>query len=69
MYYPEKIKGNKTSVLIIIFMFIMIIPSAIILITTTTNPVYGQPDMTSLNVTELIKLTKYSCKKSSGRGY
>ena len=43
MYYPQKIKGNKTSVFIIIFMLIMIIPtSAIILTNTTTNPVYGQ---------------------------
>ena len=64
MYYPQKIKGNKTSVLIIIFMFIMIIPtSAIILITTTTNPVYGQPDMTSLNVTDSSNLQSIPAKK------
>ena len=64
MYYPQKIKGNKTSVFIIIFMFIMIIPtSAIILITTTTNPVYGQPDMTSLNVTDSSNLQSIPVKK------
>ena len=64
MYYPQKIKGNKTSVLIIIFMFIMIIPtSAIILITTTTNHVYGQPDMTSLNVTDSSNLQSIPAKK------
>jgi hypothetical protein len=45
MYYLPKIKGNKTSIFIIIFMFIMIIPTtAIMLTTTTTNPVYGQQD-------------------------
>ena len=64
MNYPQKIKGNKTSILIIIFMFIMIIPtSAIILITTTTNPVYGQPDMTSLNVTDSSNLQSIPAKK------
>ena len=64
MNYPQKIKGNKTSVLIIIFMFIMIIPtSAIILITTTTNPVYGQPDMTSLNVIDSSNLQSIPAKK------
>ena len=45
-------------------MFIMIIPtSAIILITTTTNPVYGQPDMTSLNVTDSSNLQSIPAKK------
>ena len=64
MYYPQKIKGNKTSVFIIIFMFIMIIPtSAIILTTTTTNPVYGQTDMTSLNVTDSSNLQSIPAKK------
>ena len=43
MYYLPKIKGNKTSVFIIISMFIMIIPTTAIMLTTTTNPVYGQP--------------------------
>ncbi len=48
MYYPQKIKGNKTSVFIIIFTFIMIIPATAIVFTTTatTNPVYGQQDKT-----------------------
>ena len=64
MNYPQKINGNKTSILIIIFMFIMIIPtSAIILITTTTNPVYGQPDMTSLNVIDSSNLQSIPAKK------
>src|SRR5687767_6004915 len=57
MYYLPKIKGNKTSVFIIIFMFLMIVPTttAIIMltITTTNNPVYGQqPDQTSFNATD-----------------
>ena len=57
MYYPQKIKGNKTSVFIIIFMFIMIIPTAIMMTTTTTtNPVYGEPDQTSFNVIDSLNI-------------
>jgi hypothetical protein len=54
MYYLPKIKGNKTSFFIIIFMFIMIIPTTAIMLTTTiTLPVYGQqPDQTSFNSTD-----------------
>ena len=70
MYYPQKIKGNKTSVFIIIFMLIMIIPtSAIILITTITNPVYGQPNQTIAENEDLLKHTRYPSKKGSRRGY
>ena len=72
MFYLPQINGNKTSVFIIIFMFIVIIPATAIImltITTTNNPVYGQQDKTSFNATDSFKHTKYSSKKSSGRGY
>ena len=64
MYYLPKIKGNKTSVFIIISMFIMIIPTtAIMLTTTTTNPVYGQPDKTGFNVTDSSNIQNIPAKK------
>ncbi len=65
MYYPLKIKGNKTSVFIIIFMFIIIISTtAIIVLTTTTiNPVYGQPDKTSFNATDSLTIQSIPAKK------
>ncbi len=64
MYYLPKIKGNKTSVFIIIFMFIMIIPTtAIMLTTTTTNPVYGQQDKTSFNATDSSTIQSIPAKK------
>ena len=67
MYYPQKIKGNTTSVFIIIFTFIMIIPTtAIIVLTTTTttvNPVYGQQDKTSFNATDSSNIQSIPAKK------
>jgi len=64
MYYLPKIKGNKTSVFIIIFMFIMIIPAtAIVLTTTITIPVYGQQDKTSLNTTDSLNIQSIPAKK------
>jgi pimeloyl-ACP methyl ester carboxylesterase len=66
MYYQPKIKGNKTSVFVIIFMFIMIIPitTAIMLTTTTTtNPVYGQQDKTSFNATDSSNIQSIPAKK------
>jgi pimeloyl-ACP methyl ester carboxylesterase len=65
MYYLPKIKGNKTSVFIIIFMFIMIIPTttAIMLTTTTAIPVYGQPDMTNFNATDSSNIQSIPAKK------
>ncbi len=63
MYYLPKIKGNKNSVFIIIFMFIMIIPTTAIMMTTTTNPVYGQPDKTSFNVTDSSNIQSVPAKK------
>ena len=64
MYYLPKIKGSKTLVFIIIFMFIVVIPTAIILTTTTTtNPVYGQPDQTSFNVTDSSNIQAFQQKK------
>ena len=66
MYYLPKIKGNKTSVLINIFMFVMIIPAfAIIVLTTTTtnNPVYGQQDKTSFNATDSLTIQSIPAKK------
>jgi len=65
MYYLQKIKGNKTSVFTIIFMFIMIIPTTAIVITTTTttNSVYGQQDKTSLNVTDSSDIQNVPAKK------
>jgi pimeloyl-ACP methyl ester carboxylesterase len=67
MYYPQKIKGNKTSIFIIIFMFIMIIPTttAIIVLTTTiTIPVYGQqPDKTNFNATDSSNIQSIPAKK------
>ena len=64
MYYLPKIKGNKTSVFVIIFMFIIIIPTtAIMLTTTTTNPVYGQQDKTSFNATDSLTIQSIPAKK------
>ena len=65
MYYLPKIKGNKTSVFIVIFMFIMIIPTtAIVLTTTITIPVYGQqPDKTSFNATVSSNIQSIPAKK------
>ena len=61
-----KIKGNKTSIFIIIFMFIMIIPTTAIMLTTTTtttNPVYGQQDKTSFNATNPSNIQSIPAKK------
>jgi pimeloyl-ACP methyl ester carboxylesterase len=67
MYYPQKIKGNKTSIFIIISMFIMIIPiTAIIMLTTTittTNPIYAQPDKTNFNATDSSNIQSIPAKK------
>ena len=66
MYSLPKIKGNKISVFITIFMFIMIIPTtAIIMLTTTTtiNPVYGQQDKTSFNTTDSSNIQSIPAKK------
>ena len=63
MYYPQKIKGNKTSIFIIIFMFIMIIPTTAIILTTTINPVYGQQDKTSFNLTDSSNIQSIPAKK------
>jgi hypothetical protein len=64
IYYLPKIKGNKSSVFIIIFMFIMIIPTTAIVLTTTTNPVYGQTDQTSFkNVTDSSNIQSIPLKK------
>ena len=64
MYYPQKIKGNKTSVFIIIITFIMIIPTtAIMLTTTTTIPVYGQQDNTNFNSTDSSTIQSIPAKK------
>ena len=64
MHFLSKIKGNKTSIFIIIFMFIMIIPTtAIILTITTTNPVYGQQDKTSFNATDSLNIQSIPAKK------
>jgi hypothetical protein len=64
----QKIKGNKTSVFIIIFMFIMIISTTAIIL-STTNPVHGQPDKTSFNVTDSSNLQSIPTNESSRRGY
>jgi pimeloyl-ACP methyl ester carboxylesterase len=64
MYYLSKIKGNKTLIFIIIFMFIIIIPTTAIMLTpTTTNPVYGQQDKTSFNVTDSSNIQSIPAKK------
>ena len=64
MYYLPKIKGNKTSIFIIIFMFIMIIPTTAYCVdTTTTNPVYGQQDKTSFNATDSSNIQSIPAKK------
>ena len=65
MYHPQKIKGNKTLVFIIISIFIMIIPTttAIMLTTTTTNPIYGQQDKTSFNATDSSNIQSIPAKK------
>ena len=64
MYYLPKIKGNKTSIFIIIFMFIMIIPTTAIMLTITTNyPVYGQQDKTNFNATDSSNIQNIPAKK------
>jgi pimeloyl-ACP methyl ester carboxylesterase len=64
MYYPQKIKGNRTSGFIIIFMLIMIIPTnAIILSITTTNPVYGQTNQTIAENEDLLNIQDIPVKK------
>src|SRR5215207_3352158 len=63
MYYIPKIKGNKTSIFIIIFMFVMIIPTTAIVLTTTTNPVYGQQDKTGFNATDSTNIQSIPAKK------
>ena len=46
-------------------MSIMIIPTTAIILTTTTttNPIYGQPDKTSFNVTDSSNLQSILAKK------
>ena len=64
MYYLPKIKEDKTSIFIIIFMFIMIIPTTVIMLTaTSTNPVYGQQDKTSFNATDSSNIQSIPAKK------
>ena len=63
MYYLPKIKGNKTSIFIIIFMFIMIIPTTAIVLTTSTITVYGQQDQTNFNVTDSSNIQSIPAKK------
>jgi len=63
MYYLPKIKGNKTSIFIIIFMFIMIIPTTAIIMLTTTNPVYGQQYKTGFNVSDSSNIQSIPAKK------
>ena len=64
MHYLPKIKGNKTSIFIVIFMFIMIIPTtAIVLTATITNPVYGQQDQTNFNTTDSSNIQSIPAKK------
>src|SRR5688500_17450127 len=64
MHFLSKIKGSKTSIFIIIFMFIMIIPTtAIMLTTTTTIPVYGQQDKTNFNSTDSSNIQSIPAKK------
>ena len=41
----------------------MIIPTTAIIMTTTTNPVYGQPDQTSFNVTDSSNIQNIPAKK------
>ncbi len=63
MYYLPQIKGDKTSIFIIIFMFIMIIPTSVIMLTTTTITVYGQQDKTSFNATDSSTIQSIPAKK------
>ena len=62
MYFLSKIKGNKTSVFIIVFMFIMIIPTTAFTLTTTI-PVYGQQDKTNFNTTDSSNIQSIPAKK------
>ena len=41
----------------------MIIPTTAIMLTTTTNPVYGQPDKTGINVTDSSNIQSIPAKK------
>ncbi len=64
MHYPQKSKGNNTSVFIIIFMFIMIISTTtVIIMTTTTNHVYGQQDNTNFNAIDSSNIQSIPAKK------
>jgi pimeloyl-ACP methyl ester carboxylesterase len=63
MQFLSKIKENKTSVVIIIFMFIVIVPTTAIMMNTITIPVYGQQDKTNLNATDSSNLQSIPAKK------
>ena len=63
MYYLPKIKGNKPSIFIIIFMFIMIIPTTAIVLTTSTITVYGQQDKIGFNVSDSSNIQSIPAKK------
>jgi pimeloyl-ACP methyl ester carboxylesterase len=53
MYSFRKIRGNTSSILIILTLLAVIITMPAIMTTTTTiNRVYGQPDQMDLNVTD-----------------
>ena len=52
MYSFRKIRGNTSSILIILTLLAVIITLPAIMTTTTINRVYGQPDQMDLNVTD-----------------
>ncbi len=53
MYSPRKIRENRSSVLISIFLFVLIITGPTTMTATTINHVYGQqPDRMDLNITD-----------------
>ena len=61
MQFLSKIKGKKTFT--VICMFIMVIPTTTIILTTSNNPVYGQHDNTTLNVTYSSTIQNIPLKK------
>ena len=52
MYFLRKIRGNRSPILITIFLLAVIVTLPAIMTTASTNRVYGQPDQVDLNFTD-----------------
>jgi pimeloyl-ACP methyl ester carboxylesterase len=52
LYFLRKIRGNRSPILITIFLLAVIVTLPAIMTTASTNRVYGQPDQVDLNFTD-----------------